>query len=230
MIAVPLPALREQPLTLELDDPSRGVRPDGGPLLADRIALGGPYAVPVTAEYVADDPDLKAFVEQEAAHSVYHLVHLSVSFATEPASPRLDRASIELTLSATAGATRPVAWSMTPMRVLDPVQVERRFRLGPQLKLQEMEVSLGAIEQTTSRKRAETFLQAQRELRSDPAWEFCRTAGMKLSGSYRLIMVVRAANDAGVSISGAVRASVKGNLLHWYRRELPGPLSLAAAL
>jgi hypothetical protein len=230
MIVVPLPALPEQQLTLEIDEPSRGARRDGGLVLADRIALGGPYAVPVTTDYVAGDPDLKAFVEQEAVHSVYHVVHLSVSFATEPATPPLDRASIELTLSATAGVAPPVAWSMTPLQVVDPVQVTRRFRLGPQLKLQEVEVSLGEIERTTSRQRPEIFLQAQRELRSDPAWEFHRTGGMKLHGSYRLIMVVRAARDEAASVSGAMRASVKGNLLHWYRRELPGPLSLAAAL
>jgi hypothetical protein len=230
MITVPLPALREQELTLESEGPRRGDGGDGGVLpLAGRITLGGPFAVPVTPDYVADDPDLRAFVEREAASRVYHVVHMSVSFESEPARPRLDRTVIELSLSC-ATTPAPVAWSMTPLRVTDSIQVERSFRLGPELKLQDVELSVGEAEQKQTWQRTEVFLQAQRILRSDPGWEFTRTKTMSLSGSYRLIMVVRADRHEATSISGTVRAATKGNLLRWYRRQLPDPLSLAAEL
>jgi hypothetical protein len=229
MITVPLPALREQVLTLEPDDPTRGARGEGGavPPLGGRITLGGPYAVAVTADYVADDRDLRAFVENEAAHRVYHIVHMSVSFAGEPARPRLHRAAIEIRLSGTA-APEPVAWSMSPLRVTDSVQVERSFRLGPELKLHDVEVSGAEVEQKESWQRTQVFLQAQRVLRSDPAWEFTRTKTMSMYGSYRLIMVVRAARDEVTSFSGTVTAATRGNLLRRYRRELPDPLVLNA--
>ncbi len=231
MITVPLPVLREQELTLESEEPTRGERGNGSSILplAGRITLGGPYAVPVTPDYVADDPDLRTFVKTEAAHRVYHVVHMSVSFAAEPARPRLYRTAIELRLS---GATTPapVAWSMSPLRVTDSVQVERSFRLGPELKLHDADMSVGEVEQKASWQRTEVFLQAQRVLQSDPAWEFTRTKTMSLYGSYRLIMVVRAGRDETTSIGGTVRAATRGNLLRRYRRELPDPLLLAAEL
>lgn len=231
MIAVALPALVEHQLTLDSDEPTRGAHhTDGVPPLAGRVAVGGPYAVPVTPDFVADDPGLRAFVEREMAQNAYHLVHLSLSFAAGPASPALDRAAIEFRLSAAMAVCQPVAWSMTPLQITDSVNVERTFRLGPELKLHEFELSLGSVERTVSGPQAEIFLQAQRELRADPAWEFQRTRTMQLYGSYRLVMVIRAGKDDAVSISGTVRAATRGNLLRRYRRELPGPLQLAAVL
>lgn len=241
MIKLVLPPLRERSLTMEADWPTRtasdprdhewetererGERPP----LAGRVAFGGPLAVPVTSDYVTDDPVLRVFVEREAAHSVYHLVHMSVSFAGEPATPRLDSVVIELTMSSTGGP-EPVAWSMAPLRITDPVQIERGFRLGPNLKLQDLEVGVGEFEWKASSSRSEIFLQAHRELRADPAWEFRRTAAMALYGSHRLIMVVRSARDEATSVTGTIRAATKGNLLRRYRRDLPDPLSLAAVL
>jgi hypothetical protein len=231
MITVTLPALVEDQLTLDSDEPTRGAHGTGGvPPLAGRVAVGGPYAVPVTPEFVAGDPGLRAFVEREMAQNVYHLVHLSLSFAAEPAAPALDQAAIELRLSAATAVCPPVAWSMTPLQITDSVNVERTFRLGPELKLEEAGLSLGSVERTVSGPRTEIFLQAQRELRSDPAWEFQRTRTMRLYGSHRLVMVIRAGKDDAVSISGTVRAATRGNLLRWYRRELPGPLPLTAVL
>jgi hypothetical protein len=233
MIELSLPVLPEQELTLESDEPSRG-GPDPGatglPPLEGRVTLGGPFTVPVTPDYVADDPSLRMFVEQEAAHSVYHVVHLSLTFAGEPGAPRLARAAIELGLSSTSTAAEPVAWSMTPLRVTETAQVERSFTLGPTLKLHEAEASLGGIGQTVTGSRTDVFLQALRELRPDPAWEFTRTRDMHLYGSHRLTMVVRAPRDGATSLSGTVRAATKGGLLRWYRRELPDPLPLVSVL
>jgi len=231
VLVVTLPALREHGLTLESSDPSRGDHAAPRvPPLTDRISLGGPYAVPVTPDYVADDAGLRAFVMAEAAHSVYHLVHLSVSFAGEPATPRLDSATVEITLAGPEGAPPPVAWSMTPLRVSDPVALSRRFTLGPELKLGDASVKLGEFEQDVSRQQADIFLQAQGELQAHPSWEFRHTASARLYGSYRLILVVRAARGAATGLSATVRAATKGNLFRRYRQDLAGPLALTTAL
>ena len=234
MIELPLPVLREHELTLEPEAAGRAAGGDVAtgavPALAGRIALGGPYAVPVTEEYVADDAGLRAFVERESATSVYHVVHLSVSFAPRPAAPHLNRVSVELALSSTSTTFEPVAWSMAPLRVTSTVHVERGVQLGPQLKLEHAQVSVGEVSRSTSRDRAEVFLQALRELRPDPAWEFTRTQAMSLSGSHRLILVVRAARDGATSVSGTVQAVTKGTLLRRFERELPDPLTLATVL
>ena len=110
---------------------------------------------------------------------------------------------------------------MTPLRVTDAVQVERHFRLGPQLQFENIGVSAGEFEQTTSRQRTEIFLQAQRQLRSDPAWEFRRTRTSGLAGSHRLVMVIRAGRKQDTTISVSVRATTKGNLLHRYAQAVP---------
>lgn len=235
MIQVALPDLPEQALVLEPDRRYRSGadgRPeeDGTQLLAGRITLGGPYAVPVTPDYVAADAELRTFVAQEAEHCVYHLVHLSVSFAAEPATPRLEKLVVELKLSSSVTPPAPIAWSMAPLRLGDSVQVEHGFRLGPELKLAEAEFKVGEVERTVSEQRTKVYLQAQRELRSDPAWEFTSARKKSLYGSYRLVMVVRAAKGAAASINSTLRASTRGNLLHWYRRELPESLPLTTVI
>jgi hypothetical protein len=110
---------------------------------------------------------------------------------------------------------------MTPLRLTDRAHIERRLRLGPQLKLMDVE-----FEQTTAREREETFLQAQRELRSDPAWEFRRTKTSPLYGSHRLVMVVRAGRGQPTGIAAVVQATVRRNLLRRYERQIPGVLAL----
>lgn len=235
MIPVVFPDLPEQALVLEPDQTYRGgadgsPEEDGTQLLAGRIALGGPHAVPVTLDYVAADPELRTFVAQEAGHYTYHLVHLSVSFAAEPSTPRLERLTVELKLSASVPQPAPVAWSMAPLRLGDTVQVEHSFRLGPELKLAEADFKLGEVERTVSGQRTKVFLQAQRELRSDPAWEFTSARKISLYGSYRLIMVVRAAVGVTTNIHSTLHAATRENLLHRYRRELPESLPLITPL
>jgi hypothetical protein len=53
----------------------------------------------------------------------------------ESADPALEAASIEIVMSSHNSAINPIAWSMLPMRVLDPFQITQAVKLGPQLKL-----------------------------------------------------------------------------------------------
>ncbi|NKZ01648.1 hypothetical protein [Nocardiopsis alborubida] len=198
--------------------------------MTGRVFLGGPISVPVTPDYVAEAPDLRAFVEREAEHSAYHLVHLSVSFRSAPGLPRLYTSSVELRLSSPSKVRAPVAWSMSPLRVSDVSQTERTFSLGPELKFQDVEMTVGGYEASTSRTRAVPFLLGVRELREDPGWEFTRTRTMSLDGSHRLVLVVRSDRTAPTGVTVTVRASTRGNLLRRYKSALPKPLTLTAVL
>ena len=109
---LPLPALREQDLVLVSSESTRGPASDSPvPPLAGRVTLGGPLAVPVTTDYVANDADLRAFVTQEATQRIYHIVHLSVSFSAKRGAPRLHSTTVELKLSAPGSGPQPLAWS-----------------------------------------------------------------------------------------------------------------------
>jgi hypothetical protein len=119
---------------------------------------------------------------------------------------------------------------MTPRQITDTRQVQRSVRLGPQLALMNVEATLGEASKTTMREEREVFLQALRQLRSDPTWEFRRTKTMDISGAFNLAMVVRAERDAAIGVTCTMTASTKGNLLRWYRQELAGPLQVGTVL
>jgi len=179
---------------------------------------------------VADDVQLRTFIEGEAAHAVFHLVHAAVTFESAPADPPLELAVLGLRLSAVAGAIGgpdPVAWSMAPLRTTHPVQQSTTWRLGPKLTVLEVEASLGEVERTTSHRMDEVFIEAGRLLRSDPEWRFRRTSTSALDGAHRLVMVVRGARDAGVRAEVSVQATVRRRGLLGYRSKAMPPYVLA---
>ncbi|MCX5376138.1 hypothetical protein [Streptomyces sp. NBC_00091] len=119
---------------------------------------------------------------------------------------------------------------MSPYRVSDVSQVQKSWRLGPQLSLLGTDASIGEIGRTTSQAEHQLFLQALRPLRSDPAWEFRRTRTNELEGSHLLRLVVRTAYGTATGISCAITARAKTPLLRRYRKELPNPLRLETVL
>lgn len=227
MIDLELPPLPQQKVSLQLESDLRTV----GGALDGRITLGGPIAASVTPAYVAGDADLRLYVEQEAAHSIYHLVHLSLSFEAELDTPALETTALELSLSSTAAAHEPVAWSMMPTRITDPTQLSTTVRLGPQLKLFGIDATAGSWERGRVERDKDVFLEALHELRADPAWHLYRTQTMPLRGSHRFIMVLRAPRGATTRVNITVRASVSaGRWFRHYQTQLQNPLVLSAAI
>ncbi|MBI0298887.1 hypothetical protein JBE04_31635 [Streptomyces sp. PRKS01-29] len=222
MIDVILPELPERELALlseETPQPS-------GPRLAGRVVLGGPVALPVTAELVGSDPELLDFLRAEAANAVYHLVHLSVTCARDAPDPALHSVNLDVSLTAEPvrrGTTvfQPVAWSMTPRQLTAEVRApEPAAHLGPRL---------GFHDGGGTAYGERICLEARRELRSDPGWEIRHTSAARIGGTYRLAMVVRAPRGAVSRAAVAVGATVReGHTLHRFREELEEPLRLAA--
>ncbi|MEU4895615.1 hypothetical protein AB0B12_28405 [Streptomyces sp. NPDC044780] len=224
MIDVILPELPERELALLSEETSQPT----GPRLAGRVILGGPVALPVTAELVGPDPDLLDFLRTEADNAVYHLVHLSVTCARDTPDPVLHSVNLDVTLTAEPvrrGGTvfQPVAWSMTPRQLTgqaDAGAAERAAHLGPRL---------GFRHGVPTAYGERVWLEARRELRSDPGWEIRRTSAVRIDGTYRLAMVVRAPRAAVSRAAVAVGATVReGHTLRRFRHELADPLRLAA--
>ncbi|MBI0382124.1 hypothetical protein JBE27_39140 [Streptomyces albiflaviniger] len=222
MIDVILPELPERELALlseETPQPS-------GPRLAGRVVLGGPVALPVTADLVGTDPELLDFLRTEADNAVYHLVHLSVTCARDAPDPALHSVNLDLSLTAEpvrrgTAVFQPVAWSMTPRQLTAEVtESAPAAHLGPRLGFQD-----GGDTVFGER----VCLEARRELRSDPGWEIRHTSAVRIGGTYRLAMVVRAPRGAVTRAAVAVGATVReGHTLHRFREELEEPLRLAA--
>lgn len=225
MIDVILPELPERELALVSEETPLPY----GPTLAGRVVLGGPVAVPVTPELVGPDPELRAFLEAEANCAAYHLLHLSVTCTRDAPDPALHTVNLDLTLTAEpvqrgTTAFQPVAWSMTPRQLTEEAggtAADRPAHLGPRLGF------LGGGHGVAPGERV--CLEARRELRSDPSWELRHTRAVRIGGTYRLAMVVRAPRAAVSRAACAVGATVReGHTLHRFRSELPEPLRLAA--
>ncbi|ATL86402.1 hypothetical protein [Streptomyces malaysiensis] len=224
MIDVILPELPERELALMSEEKPQ----PSGPRLAGRVILGGPVALPVTTELVGPDPELLDFLRTEADNAVYHLVHLSVTCARDAPDPALHSVNLDVTLTAEpvrrgTAVFQPVAWSMTPRQLTADAKATtpaHAAHLGPRLGFHD-----GARTAYGER----ICLEARRELRSDPGWEIRHTSAVRIGGTYRLAMVVRAPRGAVSRAAVAVGATVReGHTLHRFREELDEPLRLAA--
>lgn len=231
MIKISVPALESRDLVLDSITTVRG-KPESDivPPLEGRIALGGPVSRHLTAHSVASDPSAADFLVEHSAHYAFHLVFFNLSFSAKPTVPRLLSVSLELSLSTPVSTPDPIALSMSPQRIVNFAQVEHGFRLGPELTFAGVEATLGEVSRSATWVEQSIFLQAMRQLRPDPGWEFRRTKTMDIAGSYDLAMVVRSPKNAATGITCTVTATTKGGLLNRYRRELPEPLLLETVI
>jgi hypothetical protein len=207
----------------------RGKGPGTSAPLNGRVLLGGPHGFNITAARVAADPEIAAFMD-ENADCVYHLLYLGVSF-TAAVSPRLESAQVRLTLSAVPGSPAPFALSMKPLADGDAVSVTRTVSLGPKLSLLDtVDVELGRAEREESFQRTKLAVRGLGLASATPGWEFTRTDSRNLEGSCMLTMVVQAAKGAKVTVTGLVTARAGGNVARRFARELPRPLDFATAI
>ena len=215
---ITLPRLAWQELTLDPEGAvTRGQERDDRSL-SELIALGGPMSIPVTAEHLADDEHASAFVRVREGSFSFHLVHLACAFRPLEDEPLLT-VTVRMDLARGDGASspRPIALSMKPLRLCEPVEVSRTLRLGASLKILE-----SGVEQSERRTFGDPFVEGLNELRSDPLWEFRRTRHTDIRGSQRLVLVVQ--SPIGSDARGSVSLSAT------VARKRLGILSYAASL
>lgn len=169
--------------------------------LRGRLSLGEPIGVEITPEFAAGDAQLRAFVERERDASRYWLVHLACTFM--PGGEPLHRAwlSVELTCPDRRAAGRPIAWSMTPMRLARASERSRTLKLGAEAKL-----ATAAVEATRKVEGSVVYLEALHLQESTPTWAFSRTDADEIRGATPLALVVRA--PAAAVVDGAVELAV----------------------
>ncbi|WP_370365222.1 hypothetical protein [Catenulispora sp. GP43] len=193
--------------------------------LNGRLRLGGPVSAPVSASYVADDAELKLFVEEKSAQYRYDLVHLALTVTTGPGQDRFETVVIRLRLSAD-GTQAPIAWSMRPERVTGEAKLSTTWRLGPQLKL-----FAAGVEHTETKTDGACYLEAQNDLRPDPEWTLHRIRGREISGVHRLTLIVCSPVGTETTLSGAIDATVVRGKRPWREHaSLPNLLTLSAVL
>jgi hypothetical protein len=229
MIGLELPEPAYQELALAEQVTVRGQDSATSVPLNGRVLLGGPHGFKITAARVAADPEIAGFMDENADWE-YYLLYLGVSF-TAAVSPRLESAQVRLAISAVPGSPAPFALSMKPLADGDPVSVTRTVTLGPKLSLLDtVDAELGKAERTQSFQRTQLAVRGLGLASATPGWEFTRTDSRNLEGSCMLTMVVQAAKDAKVTVTGLVTARAGGNIARRFARDLPRPLDFAAAI
>lgn len=199
------------------------------PPLGGRVSVGGPHGFKITAAKVAADPDIAAFVDENADHE-YYFLYLAMSF-TAASSPPLESAAVQLTLTGVPDTPAPFALSMKPLADGDPVSIRRTATLGPKLSLLDtVDVELGSVGTEKSFQRTELAVRGTGLASAAPGWEFTRTTSRNLEGSCMLTMVVQAAAAAKVTVTGQVTARAGGGIVRRFGRDLPQPLDFSAAI
>ncbi len=183
----------------------------------DRISLGRPVCVALPPDLV--DADAQVFL-QGRPQSQFCLLALTCSFRADDDAP-IERAWIEVRLETQApeGSDAPIAWSMEPLSVSDPMHVEETAKLDASLKLTtplvpvELGPSVGR-EKKVVIDRPLPWVEAHREGTSRPSWIFSRTAIVDVRGPHRLRTVVElpagATGQAEISAGASLRLKALG--------------------
>jgi hypothetical protein len=121
----------------------------------------------------------------------------------------LESAAVMMELSDADGSSEVIAWSLLPQVAATPFEASHGYTLGPSLKLEGVDVSVGNITRQRVEHGEAVFLRAEDELTSRAGWKFHRTATVQLEGSYRLVMIVRAPAHGRPQLSVTLTASVR---------------------
>jgi hypothetical protein len=207
-------------LDIELDDPpsrdvslepdvtrTRGasVPPEYRGPVANRLSMGGPVVRRMSSGST-DDAELQRFMQEEAGDSDFYLLRLTCTLRPDDDEPFTEVLLGVALSSADPSRDAPIAWSMAPVRLVEPVEISKSVSLSPSLKILGVGVEPKA-EVAEKRVRQDVFLEALYELESTPTWAMYRTRSSALQGLHRFNLVVKAAK--GSITVGEVAATAK---------------------
>lgn len=177
------------------------------PRAENRISIGGPIVVAMTADKVPS-ADLAAFVKSEAATSRYSLLKLQISFHDEPGAP-ITQAAVALLLVSDGAQSAPLAWSMDPTRLdRPPKQVSKTIGLTAQLGFVGPTAQAQVVQQQPN-----PLLVALGQLESTPEWQFRGAAGDPLFGMYALTLICKIPTGAQAHANLGINARIERKTL-----------------
>jgi len=185
-------------------------------LLNGWVSLGEPVAVSITSgDLFKDDDALRQLVEAQSAKYRYHLIYLACTFRAREGEPFVN-AYLEVRLAHLNGdqEKQPIAISMRPFRLENPVEISRTVNLGASVPLvpQVINAETG-IELTETATQQDIFLEALNEGQSNPVWGFYRTARAEIRGMHRLFLITRTPTE--VAGTGTVKLSATVQRKHF---------------
>ena len=173
--------------------------------------VGADQPLLLTASTVADGDGLRQYLLSPAmSRWDYHLLRLACSFK-KGAGERFARADLSIDLRQVEdGQEHPVAWSMSPLVLLDGDDRTDTITVGAGLKFVTAEVSRQVKASQNS------LLRAYGLLTANPSWKFTATRAGDLEGIFELALIVRSLRG------GAVQGKLTLDVLVEQQRRL-GP-------
>ncbi|NUP16683.1 MAG: hypothetical protein HOZ81_11355 [Streptomyces sp.] len=201
-------------------------RADRAQRLRGRMSLGAPILMPIPITSV-DAGVLEPYLVQEAATSTFYLLHLIVNLRPDERAPFAEL-GVGVALSCPNGGTgnesRPIAWSLSPLRSAEPTGVSTTIGLNGKFGIVEPQA-------TRTVEGRSDYAVGMGERESEFEWRFTATAARELTGAQHMYAIVKApsttATQADVIVSASVRLSSLG--LIPYRAELPPLLAQIAS-
>jgi hypothetical protein len=192
-----------------------GEETESPPQLKGWISLGQPVAVPLTVAQFGNDPAIRQFLETspDAMNYRFHLVTLACTFHPEEDEPIVSAwLAVQLKRADGSAGEQPIAWSMEPKKVGQPVKLTSTAKLQGALKIKGFGIEAGLTpteEEKIERERPEVICEALNELQSDPTWEFRRQEVDAIFGGFRFALVVRSRDRPATEGRVHLRATVQ---------------------
>lgn len=217
MIVESFPALDMRDVELEQFPAPPRLRGPVLPSLSERLQLGGPVFVPISADYHADDADLQAFIRGSQERWV--LAHLAVTFPPRDGPP-LESATVQVNLGDSGQPAATIAFSILPLASGTPYERTGSFTLSPNVTIGAAAgISLGSAGTQIVQHGQDSFVIGDGELSAHPAWHFQPTPTQPLAGSNRLSMIVQVPAGRTGTISVDLSAQVRTGTFR--RRQVP---------
>ena len=188
MVELAFPETPKHELVFAHEGVEKGLGPK---VVTSRVVLGEPSAVTIDDATLGDDLELKRFFAGQKDQWSFHAVQLSCSFEAGDGET-FERAlfTVQLSAQGAAAGQEPIAWSMTPFKLVQKVEIKDTASIGADLKLVKSELGSDVTYPDN-----ELYLVAYNERCSNPYWRLKAVRGITIEGVQRLRMIVRVPRD-----------------------------------
>jgi hypothetical protein len=154
------------------------------------VSIGRPEAVSLAGAF--PPKDLSPFVRAQFRAYDFYLVRLACSLRPAQHGAQIDRARFLVLLLRGKDGQQPVAFDAHPIAVTQKVQRDVKVSLSPSLKLEEVEASLGQIENSFSYSELHPLVTMLGIGEVLTEWEYRAARGIRLQGTKLMHLVVKA--------------------------------------
>jgi hypothetical protein len=168
-------------LALEPED-TKAFRPRR---IDSRVVLSEPDAVPIDENTLGDDVDLKRFFAGQKSQWSFHAVQVRCTFKAGEGE-KFERSQVAVHLTA-EGSKQPNAYSMSPLKLAQKIQIKESTSIGSDLKFLKSEIG-----EDITIPENQLYVVAYNEGTATPYWQLKDVPGISIEGVERFSLIVRA--------------------------------------